>query len=139
MLLKCAKCGAALEKDWPVCRSCFEPVKREGFLTRLARFFSGGGASSTGSRVLYTTRQETFKIRDAATGELREYHSIDEVPEEFREQLRKAREQAQTDGTTLTSQSITVTDASGKVHTYHSIEELPPELRELYQKALRQK
>ena len=95
--------------------------------------------STRPSGISRASRQETFKIRDAATGELREYHSIDEVPEEFREQLRKAREQAQTDGTTLTSQSITVTDASGKVHTYHSIEELPPELRELYQKALRQK
>jgi hypothetical protein len=37
-----------------------------------------------------TTVKRTYKIRDAATGEMKEYHSLDEVPPEYREKLRQA-------------------------------------------------
>ena len=33
----CQKCGAEISDGSPVCRSCFEPVKSEGFLARLVR------------------------------------------------------------------------------------------------------
>ena len=75
---------------------------------------------------------ERIKMRDPLTGELREYHSLDEVPAEYREKIRQAREAA------LSGQGgnvISVTDATGKVQTYHSVEEMPPELRALYEKA----
>src|SRR5208283_1857857 len=35
MTMRCAKCGAEIPEGSPVCRSCFEPVKPEGFFSRL--------------------------------------------------------------------------------------------------------
>ena len=74
---------------------------------------------------------ERIKIRDPLTGELREYHSLDEVPVEYREKIRQAQQALSGKGGNV----ITVTDATGKVQTYHSVEEMPPELRALYEKA----
>ena len=37
--------------------------------------------------------QRTYKIRDAATGEMKEYHSLDEVPAEYREKISQAMKQ----------------------------------------------
>jgi predicted nucleic acid-binding Zn ribbon protein len=34
MAKHCEKCGAEIGEGWTVCRSCYEPVKREGFLSR---------------------------------------------------------------------------------------------------------
>src|SRR5436309_2929621 len=131
----CQKCGAEIPEGSPVCRSCFEPVKSEGFLARLLRWLSGGQASSgktpltAGTAVkIHTT--ERIKIRNPLTGELHEYHSLEEVPAEFREQIRKAREAA---ASGKGGNVITVTDSDGKVQTYRSIDELPPELRTLYE------
>jgi hypothetical protein len=133
----CHKCGAEIPAGSPVCRSCFEPVPREGFLTRLLRVFSGGRVSVAKSSSPAGTKvnlklTERIKIRDPLTGELREYHSLDEVPAEFREQIRRARDAA---AGVKGGNVITVTDAKGNLQTYHSIEELPPDVRALYEKA----
>src|SRR5215471_20161854 len=124
----CQKCGAEIPEGPPVCRSCFEPVPANRLLKRLFRFLGSWRvsvmkmSSLPGTRVNVTI-SERIKIRDPLTGQPREYHSLDEVPEEFREQIRKAREaMASSSG----RNSITVTDATGKMQTYHSIEELPP-------------
>jgi hypothetical protein len=133
----CQKCGAEIPDGSPVCRSCFEPVPRDGLLTRLLRFFGGfrvtvGKASSPAGALVNITLSERIKIRDPSTGQLREYRSLDELPEEFREQIRKAREAAASgQGRNV----ITVSNAEGKMQTYHSIEELPPDIRALYEKA----
>jgi hypothetical protein len=139
----CEKCGAEIPEGSPVCRSCFEPVKREGILSRLLRLLvvrlnaNVDKPVAGGTRVSVVTRtRETFKVRDAKTGELREYHSLDEVPMEYREQVRQAWELARNGRSTS---SIVVRDASGKEQTYHSLEEMPPELRALYEKALGKK
>jgi len=92
MAAKCSKCGAEVAEDWPVCRSCFEPVRREGLLARLKRILSRGHARS-GSVTMNITENQVIKIRDPLTGNLHEYHSIEDVPAEFREQIRKLREQ----------------------------------------------
>ena len=83
-----------------------------------------GLQSQADDQPLRTT--ESIKIRDPLTGELREYHSTDEVPEPFRDQIRKLRESA---ASTESKTVITVTNSSGKLQTYHSVDELPPELR----------
>jgi len=138
MARHCEKCGAEIPEGSPVCRSCFEPVKREGLLTRLLRFLcvrlstekSAGGAT----RVTLTTRtREQFKVRDAQTGELRVYETLEEVPLEYRERLQQAW-QAAMSGKNVAP--IVVRDASGKEQIYHSPGEMPPELRALYEKAL---
>lgn len=81
---------------------------------------------------MVTHRTETIKIRNAKTGELHEYHSLNEVPEEFRETIRQA-EEAALNG--QTGSKITWTDSSGTVHRYNFVDEMPPELRALYDKA----
>jgi hypothetical protein len=137
MARHCEKCGAEIAKDWTVCRSCFEPVKREGILSRWLRFLGGARVSSEqlssgGGTKVNVKLSERIKIRDPQTGEQREYHSMDEVPVEYREKIRQARQAA------LGGQAgnvISVTNATGKTQTYHSIEEMPPELRALYEKA----
>jgi hypothetical protein len=137
MARHCEKCGAEIAEGWTVCRLCYEPVKREGFLSRLLRPFSGARMSSeksppAGSTKVNVKLSERIKIRDPQTGELREYHSLDEVPVEYREKVRQAREAA------LSGKGgnvISVTDATGKVQTYHTVEEMPPELRAIYEKA----
>jgi len=143
MSTRCPKCGADVEEGWPVCRKCFEPVKREGFFSRLLRAFgvkvnvsitkpasTAPGPTSIGINI---KTAERIKIRDGKTGEMREYHSIDEVPEEYREKIRQA-EAAALSGLS-TSTKITITDTSGSVHHYNSLDEIPPELRALYEKA----
>jgi hypothetical protein len=85
---------------------------------------------------------QTFKIRDATTGEMREYHSLDEVPESYREQLRQARDAALSGKDVLIAgrtTKITWTDSSGTTHHCNSLDELPPQIRALYEKAMGQK
>jgi hypothetical protein len=77
-----------------------------------------------------TTVHRTFKIRDAATGETKEYHSLEEVPEKYREQLRQAFAAAP-----VTPQQTTFTGPDGVTHTYQSLDELPPEIRALVERA----
>ena len=132
----CQKCGAEIPEGSPVCRSCFEPVKREGILGWLRRLLGGGGvssgkAASPGSTTVNVKVSERIKIRNPLTGELHEYQSLDEVPAEFREMIRKAREAA---ARGQGRNDITVTDSEGKVQTYHSLEELPSDLQTLFKK-----
>ena len=139
MARHCEKCGAEIPEGSPVCRSCFEPVKREGFLSRLLRFFGGArvslekSSSAAGTRVTIKL-SERIKTRDPATGELREYHSLDEFPAEDREKILQQARQAALTG--KGENVIIVKDATGKVQTYQSVDEMPPELRALYEKAL---
>ena len=133
----CQKCGAEVPEGSPMCRSCFEPVKPERFLARVLRLLgvervSSGKTSPVAGTTIKLHSSERIKIRNPLTGELQEYHSLDEVPVEFREQIRKVREAA---AGAKGGHVITVTDSEGKVQTYHSVDELPPELRALYEQA----
>jgi hypothetical protein len=135
---RCQKCGAEIPEGSPVCRSCFEPIKREGFLSRLFRRLGVQVSVETPSSmpspgVKVNMKVSTrIKIRDPRTGEVREYHSLDEVPEDYREKIRQAQQSALSGNR---ANAINVTDASGVVHSYHSVEEMPTELRALYEQA----
>jgi hypothetical protein len=99
MTMRCAKCGAEIPEGSPVCRSCFEPVKPEGLFSRLRRAFGGGpaqaGQSSSPPAMRVNVKvKEKFKIRDSKTGEVREYQSLDDLPVEYREKIRQARDAA---------------------------------------------
>jgi len=136
MTTRCAKCGAEIPEGSPVCRSCFEPVKPEGFFSRLRSAF-GGGTAPTGQSSPPATRvnvkvKEKFKIRDPKTGEVREYQSLDDVPAEYREKIRQARDAAMHG---QGGQKISFTDAAGQTHTYNSLDEVPPDIRALIEKS----
>lgn len=134
----CQKCGAEIPEGSPVCQSCFEPVKREGILKRLWRALGGGRVSFEKSSLPAATKlsvklaTDRIRIRDALTGELREYNSLDEVPEGYREKIRQAREAAMHG---QGGNKITVTDASGQTHIYNSLDEVPPDIRALIEKS----
>jgi len=137
MARHCQKCGAEIPEGSPVCRSCFEPVKPEGFLRRLWRSLTGGwitvakSSQPPGTRVTFKLSAR-FKIRDPFTGKTHEYKSLDETPPELREQLQRAQEAlARPHG----ENTIIITDAAGNTHTYHSPDEMPPEMRALYDRA----
>jgi hypothetical protein len=142
MSTRCPKCGAEVEDGWPVCRHCFEPVKLEGLFSRLLRslglqfkvsvFKSPPGNSGVMFSKSVSVKTETFKVRDSKTGEMREYHSIEDVPEEQREKIREALKAA---GLSSASTKITWTDSSGTLHHYNSVDELPPDVRALYDKS----
>jgi hypothetical protein len=135
--MRCPKCGAEIARGSTLCRFCLEPVKREGFLRWLLRALGGVSVKvvktsmPTGIKMNVTV-SEKIKIRDSATGELREYHSLEEVPMEYREKIRQAREAAiHGKGGSM----ISVTNAAGQVQTYHSPDEMPPDVRAIYDKA----
>ena len=78
----------------------------------------------------------SIKVRNAKTGERREYGSLDEVPEEYRQKIKEA-EQLAVSGSV--GKSFTVADSTGKVQTYRSLEEMPPEARAIYERALKER
>jgi len=89
-------------------------------------------SSPAGGTKVNVKLSERIKIRDPLTGELREYHSLDEVAGGVSgEGASGPAGGVKRKGGNV----ISVTDATGKVQTYHSIEEMPPELRALYEKA----
>lgn len=159
MPTRCLKCGAQIEDGWPVCRKCFEPVKRPGFFSRLfsalrSRVNVNVSRSPTAppgftTQTISLRTNQLFKVRDAKTGEVREYHSLDEVPEEFRsmirdntlnavsEELRALAETKQPGLTIKNTTNVTWTDPSGVVHHGKSLDELPPEMRAIFEKALK--
>jgi len=136
MTMRCAKCGAEIPEGSPVCRSCFEPVKPQGLFSRLRSAFSGGvtpaGQTSPPATRVNVKVKEKFKIRDPKTGEVKEYQSLDEVPEEYREKIRQARDAAMHSG--QGGQKISFTDAAGQTHTYNSLDEVPSDIRALIEK-----
>jgi hypothetical protein len=140
MSTRCSKCGAEVEEGWTACRHCFEPVKREGIFSHFLRSLgvqvnvsvSKDPGGKSGVMFTQNIRSATFKVRDSKTGETREYHSIEEVPEEYREKVRQAWKMADFK---TSSTRITWTDSSGTVHHYNSVDELPPDVRALYEKS----
>ncbi|HXT40109.1 MAG TPA: hypothetical protein VN887_08800 [Candidatus Angelobacter sp.] len=137
MAMHCQQCGAEISRGWAMCHSCSAPIKREGWFSRLLRGLGSVRVSVVKNPLPAGVKvnmkiTEQIKIRDPQTGEMREYHSLDDVPAEFREKIRQARDEA-VHG--QVRNVISVTDASGKVQTYHSVEEMPPDLRAIYEKA----
>jgi KaiC/GvpD/RAD55 family RecA-like ATPase len=110
-------------------------VKPPGFFQRLFGGFkvsfavnSGPTGSGKSSFNIQTTVRRTFKIRDAATGETKEYHSLEEMPEKYREQVKNAFAES-----TVTQNGFFI-GPDGVMHTYHSLDELPPEIRALVER-----
>lgn len=145
----CRSCGAVLPEGAGRCPVCLAIVKPPGFFQRL---FGGlkfnVSVSTSPGRVQKplvdfhkTVRHsETFQIQDARTGERKVYHSLDEVPEEYREKLRAAMPLANvtrsqkvtiTHGHVTRTQEITVIGPDGVPQTYKSMDEVPESVREL--------
>jgi len=88
---------AEIPEGSPVCRSCSSRSNAKVFCSRLLRLFGSvrviSGKSAAGAtQVGLNQSHGSNHIRDGRTGELREYGSLEEVPLEYREQIRQARE-----------------------------------------------
>lgn len=115
---------------------CLAIVKPPGFFQRL---FGGlklnlsvnaspGDTATSGFHVKMTAhRSQSFQIHDATTGETNVYHSLDEVPEKYRQQI----SQAMTDGRGVRTEQIISVGPDGVRHTYKSLDEVPPSVRKL--------
>jgi len=136
----CRSCGAMLPEGVPQCPSCRTLVKPQGFLQRLfGRFnvslqvgISATPAVNAGSPVSFKkTVSQTYRIRDAATGEVKEYRSLEEVPAAYREKIRQAMEK----GSVVTKSAISLTGPDGVARTYQSLDEVPADMRALIERA----
>jgi len=81
-------------------------------------------------------RQERFEIVDKA-GKRQVYHSLEEVPPEFRSKIEEAMRSGQREVRTSKTLKITVKDASGREQTYDSVEDMPPDIRAIYERIQR--
>ena len=131
MATTCRKCGAELPEGAGRCPSCLALVKPPGFFQRLFGGFklnltvntSATTTKAPDPHVTFTTRRTTsYQIRDAATGETKVYHSLEEIPEPDRERMRTAMAQ----GPVQRSEQINFIGPDGVQHSYKSLDEVPP-------------
>lgn len=139
--MNCPACGTALEHDAQFCPKCYRPVAAPGFWQKLVAFFQ---RQPRGPRRPIVSIKKTITIRSTdGSGQKHEYHSLDEVPPELAQEIKRLETDALKEATRTTSadgltthitghKSISVfkiKDASGRERVYHSLDELPPEIR----------
>jgi hypothetical protein len=97
----CRSCGTALPDGAGRCPACLAIIKPPGFFQRLRDALGGivqinvsrsdAPAAEPGLQVNFkTTVKTTYKVLDPRTGQMKEYHSLDEVPAEFRAMIEQA-------------------------------------------------
>ena len=144
--MNCPDCGNPIEKDAQYCPKCFARIEPPTFWRKLLQFFQSTDRP----------RQPIIKIKKTVSinttdkdGQHHEYHSLDEVPLEFRKEIEKLESEglkesfraSLSDG--LTTKIISkkkaslfkVKDAEGNERIYHSLEELPPNIRAAFEQA----
>jgi len=128
----CPHCGMNV-KGAPevVCPSCGRPLDAGGggwlsrLLQRLFRTSGPMGPTPNGSAAVIVRSQE-FRIHDPETGQVKVYHSLDELPPEIRRDVEAS---LGADATSGASTAYTYRDSSGTEQTYRSLDEMPAELR----------
>ena len=153
MATNCRSCGANLPEGAGRCPVCLALVKPPGFFQRLFGGFkinftvnTGRGRAADPGIHFKTSvqRSQSFQIRDTATGETKVYHSLEEVPEKYREQISRAMAVGKVDrnekiGLIRTvderlgkrSEKITFVGPDGTRHSYDSMDKVPPDVRKL--------
>jgi len=78
-------------------------------------------------------KHQEIHIQDPDTGEERVYHSLDDVPPEYREKLEQCRSSiGEGDISRNSRQTFILKGLDGKRHEYESLEEMPPEIRRFF-------
>lgn len=149
----CPACGNVVTATDQFCPKCFARLEPPG---RWRKFLSWFQPSPKPRRPLIAIKK-TVDIRTTdEAGAKHEYHSLDELPTELREEIKKLEAEAFSEtgpstsvtetareGNTTTSQTFIkksvsvykIKDASGNERVYHSLDELPPEIRAAIEKA----
>ena len=144
----CPKCGNVVMVTDQFCSKCFERLERPAFWRRIGAWFKSAFKPGVHTLVLKkNVRLETIDKQSVKHA----YHSLDEVPPEYRGAFEKlqsemdAKAQSQSsdvskdapqEGTIIRKnfQEFRFKDASGNEQVYHSLDEMPPETRALIEK-----
>ena len=151
----CPKCGHVVMVTDQFCSQCGERLDRPSFWKRLGAWFQSAarpGPRTVGQRTIVLKKNVTLQSIDKQSVK-HVYHSLDEVPPEFRAEFEKltkeldARPQSESSAVsneTQQPQQETVIrenfqeyrfkDETGKEQIYHSLDEMPPETRALFEK-----
>lgn len=152
--MNCPDCGNPVEKDAQYCPKCFARIEPPSLWRKLLRLFQ----STDGPQPPIINIRKTVSINATdADGQRHEYHSLDEVPPELRQEIEKLEAEglkegfrsSSSDGPTTniitrissrkTASLFKVKDAGGNERVYHSLEELPPDIRAAFEQAQRER
>ena len=152
--MNCPDCGNPVEKEAQFCPKCFARIESPTFWRKLLRLFQS--TNKHRQPIIKIKRTVSINTTDA-DGQHHEYHSLDEVPPELRQEIEKLESEglkesfrsSSSDGLTtkITTKIVStksaslfkVKDAEGNERTYHSPEELPPEIRAPFEQAQKEK
>jgi hypothetical protein len=149
--MNCPDCGSVLEKGVQFCPKCNARVEPPTFWQKLIGCFRRKGNPS---RPMVTIDETVSVSMTDEHGQDHEYHSLNEVPTEVREAIRRAQVEgvkptfrsSSSDGgnariTTLGEKTVSrykVQDETGNETGYHSLEEMPADIRAAFEEAERQ-
>jgi len=151
--MNCPECGNAVAPTDQFCSKCYTRLEPPGLWRKFLSLFQAAHAPR---RPLISIKK-TINIRTTDKDGVRhEYHSLDELAPEVREEIKQLESEAMNEAGPATAVSETsregnvvksrfiskrnvsiykIRDASGNEQTYHSLDEMPPELRAAIEKA----
>ena len=146
----CPKCGHVVAVTDQFCSKCGERLEPPTFWRKLGAWFKS--AFKPGPHVLVLKKNVTLQTIDKQSVK-HVYHSMNEVPPEFRAVFEKlkseldAQPQSQSSAVSKDGlepqrevvvrenfQEFKIKDLMGKEQVYHSLDEMPPETRALFEK-----
>jgi hypothetical protein len=140
----CPNCGKSLKwlpgETQCICAGCGQRIVPSGegvarrFLRRPIRPRPAAAPPGRTRVVRIATESQEFRVQDSATGEVKVYNSIEEMPAEVRERIEALRVAA---SPAAEKTKYTFRDSSGVERTYHSLDEMPPDVRQMFERARR--
>jgi hypothetical protein len=152
--MTCPKCGNVVAATDQFCPKCFARLEPPSLWRRILSLFQVKASSAP--RRPRVTVKKTVNIRTTdKDGVQHEYHSLNEVPPELREEIKKLQSDAMKERGVCASSTETssagnaiwsrmsirknisvykIKDAAGNERVYHSLDELPPEIRAVFEK-----
>lgn len=100
------------------------PIKFQSIIDDIQRSRKGTGTFTR------TISRQTIRVTDPATGEEREYDSLDQVPLDKRGEIEAA---LQAGMTTQAPETYLFKTPDGSDAVYHSLDEMPPEIRKIFE------
>jgi hypothetical protein len=151
--MACPECGNLVAVTDQFCPKCFARLEPPGLWRKFLSLFQTAHAPR---RPLITIKK-TVDIRTTdKDGVKHEYHSLDEVPPEMRDEIKKLESEALTgrgrstsitessrEGNAISSHTLIkqnvsiyrIKDAAGNERVYHSLDGVPPEIRRAIERA----
>ncbi len=149
--MNCPDCGIVIETGVQFCPKCYVRIEPPTFWQKLIGCFRSKGKPP---QPMVTINETVSVSMTDEHGQHHEYHSLDELPPEVREAIRRAQVEgvkqtfrsSSSDGcttriTTMGEKTVSlykVQNESGTETVYHSLEEMPPDIRAAFEEAERQ-